>query len=230
MANETSRDSTRNNANSQAGGTPSSQGTSASADSSRVGSDRERPVSTSRESGGQRGLTTRRQGALSSPMDLNDPFTTMRQMMDDMDRLVSAFGLAPAFGPQRSFAPSTAGNRGGAQRGAENTLWMPQMEMFERGNDLIIRADLPGLKKDDVDVQVENDTLVIQGERRDEQENRNEGLYRSERSYGTFYRAIPLPEGVDPDQVNARFQDGVLEITVPMPQQQQHKGRKISVQ
>ncbi len=193
-------------------------------------SDREREMSAARESG--TGVTQRRQGgsALSSVFDVGDPFTTMQQMMSDMDRLMSAFGM-PTAGlsntlgrPARSQMPSRVSQGAGTR-----TLWAPQVEVFQRDNNLVVRADLPGLKKDDVDVHIENDALVIQGERRNEFEDRQEGYYRSERSYGSFYRAIPLPEGTSPDQVNARFQDGVLEITAPLPTQEQRKGKKIEV-
>jgi len=96
--------------------------------------------------------------------------------------------------------------------------------MREKDGRLIVCADLPGMRKEDVHVELENDQLVIQGERR--QESQQQGY--SERSYGSFYRVIPLPEGIDPSQAQAHFQNGVLEISLPAPRQNQ--GRRIEIQ
>jgi HSP20 family protein len=103
------------------------------------------------------------------------------------------------------------------------------VELFERGNNIVVRAELPGLNKDDVDVEVDDDALIIRGERHNDVEEEQEGYYRTERSYGSFYRAIPLPEGVDPNACNATFKDGVLEVTLQKPTQQQSKAKKINV-
>jgi HSP20 family protein len=101
-------------------------------------------------------------------------------------------------------------------RALPDTAWMPDVEIFQRDNRLIVRADLPGLKKDDVKVHVEENVLIIEGERKEESEVKKEGLYRSERTYGSFYRGLSLPEGVKADQIDASFKDGVLEITMPV--------------
>ena len=93
-------------------------------------------------------------------------------------------------------------------------VWSPQIETFEREGQLVVRADLPGLKKDDVNVEITDDAITISGERRNEDEERREGYYRSERSYGSFFRSIPLPEGVNAEDANATFNNGVLEITM----------------
>jgi len=82
---------------------------------------------------------------------------------------------------------------------------------------LMVRADLPGLKKEDVKVELTNDMLTISGERKEENEEKREGFYRSERSYGSFCRQIPLPDGVKTETANATFSNGVLEITMPAP-------------
>jgi HSP20 family protein len=139
-----------------------------------------------------------------------------------------------------SVAPQQSQSRGqhGLQRSGREAagglqsmqgLWSPQVELFERGNNLIIRADLPGLSRDDIDVEIEDDALVIRGERRNEFEDEQEGYYRSERSYGSFYRAIPLPDNVDASQCNATFKDGVLEVTLPKPQGTQSKTKMIDI-
>jgi len=126
----------------------------------------------------------------------------------------------------------------GLQRGGQGSglpslqglgLWAPQVEMFERGNNLVVRADLPGLSREDVDVEVDDDALIIRGERRNELEDDQEGYYRSERSYGSFYRAIPLPENVDPTSCQATFKDGVLEVTLPKPERSVAKAKRIEV-
>jgi HSP20 family protein len=81
-----------------------------------------------------------------------------------------------------------------------------------------VTADLPGVKKEDVSVEVGEDAITLQGQRRQEQTSREQGYYRSERSYGSFYRTIPLPEGADPSTASATFRDGVLEIALQAPQ------------
>jgi HSP20 family protein len=95
--------------------------------------------------------------------------------------------------------------------------WLPAVEVLERGGKLLVRADLPGLRKEDVKVELRADSLAIHGERREEREEKRKGYYRSERSYGSFYREVPLPEGIDPEQAKATFENGVLEVTLPAP-------------
>ena len=106
-------------------------------------------------------------------------------------------------------------------------VWAPQIEVFQKDNELVLRADLPGMKRDDVAVDITEDAVTIQGERRHESEEEREGFYRSERIYGSFYRVIPLPEGAITEQAKANFRDGVLEITMPVPPKS--KGRRIEI-
>jgi HSP20 family protein len=106
-------------------------------------------------------------------------------------------------------------------------VWAPQIEVFQRDNELVVRADLPGMTRDDVAVEVTEEAVTIQGERRHESEEEREGFYRSERIYGSFYRVIPLPEGAISEQAKANFRDGVLEITMPAPPKS--KGRRIEI-
>jgi HSP20 family protein len=112
---------------------------------------------------------------------------------------------------------------------ADRTAWDPQIDVIQRGNELVVRADLPGLKPDDVTVEVSDDAIRISGERRHEFEEDQGSLYRFERSYGAFFRAIPLPEGAIVDQAKATFKDGVLEITVPAPSEQVSRGRRLEI-
>ena len=107
--------------------------------------------------------------------------------------------------------------------------WSPQIDVSQKNNELVVRADLPGLTKDDVKVDITDDAITIQGERRKEHEEERGGVYRVERSYGSFYRTIPLPDGAMTDQAKASFKDGVLEITMPAPPEQVTRGRRLEV-
>ena len=101
--------------------------------------------------------------------------------------------------------------------------------MRERDGNLVVSAELPGLNKEDVKVEVTADGLIIQGERKREHEEDRGGVHRSERSYGSFYRSIPLPEGANIEQAKAQFNNGVLEVRVPIPKSQQ-KTRQIPIE
>ncbi|HEY2856558.1 MAG TPA: Hsp20/alpha crystallin family protein [Gemmatimonadaceae bacterium] len=105
----------------------------------------------------------------------------------------------------------------------------PQLDTFRRGDKLVVRADVPGAKKGDIRIEVYNGILTITSEQHQEHEEDREGFFRSEQSYELFYRALPLPEGVDPDQIQASFNDGVLEIAFPAPAQQQDRAKQVPV-
>ena len=196
--------------------------------------DRERGLRTSRESFPQTGMVRSDRPGW-GPTDLSpgrSPFSLMRRMMEDMDRVFEDFGLGRSFGFGRGLSPLWGGAGQGLWSDATDggtTLWSPAIEVFEQGNNLVVRADLPGLSKDDVNVDVTDDAITIEGERRSESEDRGEGFYRSERSYGRFFRSIPLPEGTDANKADATFKDGVLEITLPAPKREQRRGRKIQI-
>jgi HSP20 family protein len=138
------------------------------------------------------------------------PFGLMRRFSEEMDRLFGG-----------SLASRATNLMGG--------VWSPQVEMFERDNELVVRVDLPGLTKDDVKVEMSDDGISIEGERRNENEERGEGFYRSERSYGKFYRRLPLPEGVEAKDANAAFKNGVLEITMPASKQTESRRRRLEI-
>ena len=106
--------------------------------------------------------------------------------------------------------------------------WVPRIEVLQREGAMVVRAELPGLKPDDIVVNVENGVLSISGERREEHREERDGAVRTERAYGTFFRSIPLPDGADEDQVTATFRDGVLELTIPVTDRDH--GRRIAVQ
>ena len=153
------------------------------------------------------------------------PFSVMRRISDEMDRLFENFGMGRGLfgGEQEQGQAYDAGDYGQAP-----SMWSPHIEVFERGGKLVIQADLPGMKREDIHVRVEENEIIIQGERRQDQSNNQGGYYRSERSYGVFYRTIPLPEGTNAESANAAFHDGVLEIELDAPRQQQ-RGRTLEI-
>jgi HSP20 family protein len=152
------------------------------------------------------------------------PFAMMSRMMEDMDRMFDDFGLGGMLAPFRQ--ARSMGEMGGG-RGLPS-LWSPRIELGERNGQLVVKADLPGVTKDDIRVELREDTLIIEGERRQEQQEQREGVSYTERSYGSFTRAIPLPQGVQADDVDARFENGVLEVCLKLPQQQQ-RGRSVEI-
>jgi HSP20 family protein len=117
----------------------------------------------------------------------------------------------------------------GGRTSSEATTWAPRIDVVQQGSELIVRADLPGVNPDDVTVDVNEDGLTIAGERRQERKEERDGVYRIERSYGSFFRVIPLPEGAMTDQANAAFRDGVLEIKMPAPPEQVSRGRRLQI-
>jgi HSP20 family protein len=144
---------------------------------------------------------SRRQTSSTSPYWMLDRFA------DEIDRMFDQFGFG-----------RLAGRRG---ESPDFMTWTPRVDVAQRNNELVIRADLPGMHKDDVKVDVSDDAVIIQGERRREHEEDQGGVFRSERRYGSFQRVIPLPEGADTANAKARFDNGVLEVTVPVPQEGQ---------
>ncbi len=147
------------------------------------------------------------------PGTVSTPFTFMRRFATDMERLFEefeGFRFPSLFG--REFFPFT--------REFEHVGWVPEIEVLRKNNEFIVRADLPGMKKENVEVEINENMLTLSGERKEEMEENREGYYRSERSYGTFYRQIPLPEGAKTDTAKAEFNDGVLVITMQAPQQE----------
>ena len=180
-------------------------------------------------SGSQAGSTggLARRPTSSPSLAASNPFALMRQLADEMDRVFENFG----FGRNRFGLPSLfegLPSTGGAL--TEATAWSPQVEVFEEGGRLIVRAEAPGVKKEDIKVEVTEDALIIQGERKREHEDKGQGYYRSERSYGSFYRAVPLPEGTSAEGATASFKDGVLEVSLQAPRREEKRGKQISIQ
>jgi len=136
----------------------------------------------------------------------------MRRMMEDMDRMFEDFGFGP------SLSPLLRGlGRQLPELGAR--LWSPQIEVTQREGRLQIRADLPGVAKDDINIELNDGALILRGERRREQQGEREGLHYTERGYGSFTRSIAIPRGVRAEDVEARFDSGVLEVSLELPEQ-----------
>lgn len=121
------------------------------------------------------------------------PFAMMREFTDEMDRMMRGNGSAADLG-----------------------AWVPAIDVRQCNGDMVVSAELPGLKKEEVKVELTDDALIIQGERKREHEDDHEGYHRWERSYGQFYRTIALPEGAKADKVKAEMVDGVLKVSIPV--------------
>ena len=143
-----------------------------------------------------------------SPETAN-PFGMMRRFTKDMERLFDDFEEFRFSNFFKDFAPF--------RMEFDTGEWMPQIEVLQANGQFMVRADLPGLTKEDVKVEITDEFLTISGERKEETEEKREGFYRSERSYGSFYRELPLPEGAKTEDAAATFRNGVLEITMPVP-------------
>ena len=125
--------------------------------------------------------------------------------------------LARATAPLGLFEPGFFGPRWLKEFGAMfEEGWVPEMEVFEKNNLLTVRLDVPGLEKEELTVHVVEGALTVEGERKHETEAEKNHWYRRERTYGRFYRTVPLPEGVNAKEVKATFRNGVLEVTVPV--------------
>jgi HSP20 family protein len=111
------------------------------------------------------------------------------------------------------------GNTTGSGNGVTVRRWVPAMDLAEDAEHLVLRADLPGLTEDDVEVEVKDGVLTVSGERKAEEKKEGEGFYRVERAFGSFSRSLSLPKGIDADKVTAEFDNGVLEVRIPKPEE-----------
>ncbi len=150
-----------------------------------------------------------------------DIFEDLGEFQKEMNRLCNLTLHHP--GKKGSlFRPSEKGNGG--------SLWAPAVDIIDEKDHIRVRADLPGMKKEEIEVSVNNDTLTIRGEKREEKEIKEKDYVRSERYYGAFRRSFTLPAGVDPQKVNAGYKDGVLEITLTKREDAKSKEIKVDVQ
>jgi HSP20 family protein len=167
----------------------------------------------------QTSMTARQQRGMTRPLSGGfggGPFSALQHFADEVDRMFEEFGMPRALSPW-----SRASQRGGA-------FWAPAIDVVQTDDQLVLKADVPGMKKDDLSIEVTDDAITIQGERKSDREDERGGVYRSERTYGSFCRVIPLPEGAITEQARASFRDGVLEIIVPVPPATT-KGRKLEI-
>ncbi len=141
-----------------------------------------------------------------------EPVRELNTLQSEVNRLFNTFFDTPA--------PTNAG-------AAAPRRWVPAMDLIETPDAFVLHADLPGLSEDDVNIELDDNVLTISGERKADHETRKEGYYRVERSWGHFARSLTLPEGVDPESVQASFDRGVLEVRIPKPEQR--KPRKVSI-
>ncbi len=141
-----------------------------------------------------------------------EPIRELGTLQQEMNRLFNTFFDAPGGGP---------GNGGPVRR------WTPAIDLLETDDHFILRADLPGMSEQDVNIELEDNVLLITGERKAEHEEKKEGYYRVERSFGSFARSLTLPEGVDSSKVS--FDRGVLEVRIPKPEQRKPQRVSISV-
>jgi HSP20 family protein len=142
-----------------------------------------------------------------------EPARELSSLQSEMNRLFNTF----------FDTPTTTGGNGGAVR-----RWIPSMDLVETEEHFVLRADLPGLSQEDVAIELEDNVLTVSGERRAEHEDKKEGFYRVERSFGQFRRSLTLPDGVDADAITATFDKGVLEVRIPKPEER--KPRKVAIQ
>jgi HSP20 family protein len=121
------------------------------------------------------------------------------------------------------FDPTAAGN------GEIMRSWIPAMDLVEEGNHLVLRADVPGIDEDDIKVELEDNVLTISGERGSDHEEHEEGYRRLERAFGRFSRSLALPEPIEPDRIEARLEQGVLELRIPKPEERKPQRVAINV-
>jgi len=141
-----------------------------------------------------------------------EPFRDLMTSQRDFDRL-----FREAFSPK--FGEGELSTR----------TWAPAVDIYENGDNLVLKAELPGINPDDVEIRVEDNTLYLKGERKFEKEVKEQNYHRVERSYGTFTRSFSLPNSVDADKVGASYQDGVLTLTMPKKEEAKPKTIKINV-
>lgn len=135
-----------------------------------------------------------------------EPFRELASFQNEMSRLMNGLFDSP---------------------GRITQSWVPALDVWETGNEVVYAFDLPGIPEDAISIEVKEDTLTVSAQREKTEETSDDGFYRFERRYGTFARAVGLPQGVNQDQIAARYENGVLEIRVPKPAEQ--KPRRIAL-
>jgi HSP20 family protein len=142
-----------------------------------------------------------------------DPFRELDRLQSEMNRLFEGYSGAP--------------ERANGQLVQSGRMWSPSVDVAETENEIVLRAELPGMKQEDIDIELTGDTLTIRGERKFENEERRENFVRVERSYGRFQRSFTLGIPVQGDKVKATYRDGILEVH--LPKSEETKPRKVMV-
>ncbi len=130
-----------------------------------------------------------------------NPFRELARIENELNKLFS------------EFLPST-------RESVEVVTWAPRVDVYEKDNNIVIEAEIPGAKKEDIEVKIKDNAVVIKGEVKKEEEKKEENYYRKERFYGTFERVIPLPTEVKAEEAKAEFKDGILRLTIPKATQE----------
>ena len=138
----------------------------------------------------------------------SDVFNELTRMQEEMNRYFDDF-----FGEQR--------------RGLAEGAWLPSVDVSETDAEFVVRAELPGMTQDNIEINVQDNVLTLKGEKKQEKKEEKENFHRLERSYGSFSRSFTLPAGVKPEDIKASFKDGVLEVT--MPKAEEAKPQKIAI-
>ncbi len=141
-----------------------------------------------------------------------EPFGQLRRMREEMDRLFESMAVP------RLFAPWEVERVG------------PPLDIFERDNNVILKAEVPGLKKEDVEVTATEDSVSLKGEFKREEEIKEEAYYRHERRLGRFYRTVPMPTAIRPEEVKATFHEGVLEVVAPKVEEAKPKEKRVPIE
>ncbi|MCX7824670.1 MAG: Hsp20/alpha crystallin family protein [Verrucomicrobiae bacterium] len=143
-----------------------------------------------------------------------DPFRAMEELQEEMNRLFSSsLARFPETGTRR----------------VADTFWTPPMDIYETKDELVVQCEVPGLKQEDINVTVHDDTLVVEGERKQSSEVKEENYYRMERWTGKFYRAIDLPHTVDSEKIRATYESGVLKVVLPKKPEAKPKQIQVKV-
>ncbi len=140
------------------------------------------------------------------------PLSDLRRMREDMDRLFESMSVPDMFAPMETARP------------------FPAVDVFEKDNNIVVKAEVPGLKKDDLEVAATEEAISLKGEFKQEEETKEGGYVRREMRTGKFFRSIPLPSQIKPDEARASFRDGILEITAPMAEQVQTREKRVEIQ
>ncbi len=148
------------------------------------------------------------------PSRFLSPFEEMERRFEDFFR--RPFSLAPSWWPRVKFPE------------AEEVS--PSIDIYEEGDDVVVKGDIPGMNKEDLAVNLTDDTITISGEKKKEEKVEKKNYYRMERSYGSFRRSFRLPEEVQADKAKAKFKDGVLEIRIPKTEEAKKRERKLKIE